>query len=565
MPCVTGGAARRLPQLTINQVNIMKLTETVAEFQATIGRIAAVAGLTPEAVYALWETYEAESRAADQSAILHEFVRWYKAQLGGNVEQLDAALVEPEANEPQPPAEQTQVEAPQPKKWTVDSTNPPGPIQVNKFNKAHGGFRMAHGMMRELSGIIGGEEIDHTRMVLFGGSRADVTAAQVEIGTRFNWTVSRANVGEIISAIEAALVELKKTVPIVDKRITAEAAAQRDAEHAKARAEREEQDRKRNAESAKIVTELRAKYPWALPSAGMRTGPRAAANCKAELQRTWPAVTWSVRSDHNSMRVSWNDGPTEKQVKEITAKYQDGHFDGMTDSHEYDRSAYGCAVDEVLGRVTYLSLSRGYGERYHTMKIQNDVAGWILALEGIEAGGRELWDVRIPRFENGSGMGATTAARMLLDATELPAGATVTGVEWNKVSGGLNVPENWYKLVLAVPEFTREVGTSSAGGALGTVARNHEHNGVEISFFEKPSDSLRDSLKRAGFRITRRPPWKWYQRWSESAYARACQLAGVKAQDVTTGNQVEEHDPAGGYVQAQEEAYFDRQAEAIGA
>jgi hypothetical protein len=70
-------------------------------------------------------------------------------------------------------------------------------------------------------------------------------------------------------------------------------------------------------------------------------------------------------------------------------------------------------------------------------------------------------------------------------------------------------------------------GAQASGGALGTVSRNLVHDGVEIAFFEKPSDSLRCQLKAAGFRITRRPPWKWYKKHSDQAFTKACELAGV--------------------------------------
>ena len=211
----------------------MKLNETDPSFQAIIGRLAAVAGQTTDQVYSLWLEYERECQTADQSAVLPEFIQWYKTPLGGNKEQLEAAIVDHmAADEPQGCPSQaadqvsvTEAEPQKPQKWQVDPANPPGRIQASKFNNVHIGFGMAHGMMRELTGVIGGDEHDQTYCVLFGGSRADVTAAQVAIGQRFNWTVSRANVGDIISAIESALVELKKTIPVVDKRITAQAAA----------------------------------------------------------------------------------------------------------------------------------------------------------------------------------------------------------------------------------------------------------------------------------------------------------------------------------------------------
>lgn len=469
-----------------------------------------------------------------------------------------------------------------PRKWAADTTNPPGKIQVNAVNGALGKLRMAHNDRKEISGVIGGQEHTSCFNELFGvHRREDVAAVQKAIGEKYNWTVSKANAAQIRTEIEAALPELSRNMPVVDNRITAEQDTENQAERQKAEADRAEKSRLAGIETDRIAAELRAKYPWALPADAMRGGPRAAANCKSELVQKWPYARFSVRSDHNSMRVSWLNGPTEKQVREIVGKYQDGHFDGMTDSHEYDRSNYGTAVDRVLGRVTYTSVSRGYGENHETMKIQNDVARWILALEEIPAT-EELWNCRLPRFENGSYMGATTAARQVMDATELPPGAKIVGVVWNKeVEGGLNVPENWYKLVLEVPERSAvqaDGGQDGQAGTTGTVRRNLELGGVEVSFPAKPEREIIDRLKANGFRWSMRSK-VWYKKFSEGAWSVACLIAGVLAnpEDESHGPACAQRlhgaaecdcgkaDATASYAQAQEDAFLDRQAEAIGA
>ena len=70
----------------------------------------------------------------------------------------------------------------------------------------------------------------------------------------------------------------------------------------------------------------------------------AAKNIRRELKDTFRSIKFSVRSDSCSMsdsvRISWTDGPTEEQVQNIVNKYQEGSFDGMDDSYNYnsDRS-----------------------------------------------------------------------------------------------------------------------------------------------------------------------------------------------------------------------------------
>lgn len=73
-----------------------------------------------------------------------------------------------------------------------------------------------------------------------------------------------------------------------------------------------------------------------------------AALLRKQLRATWPGVAFSVRmsrgTGHGWLRVTWTDGPTETQVREITRHYQNAQFNGMTDS--YDR------LDDALVATT---------------------------------------------------------------------------------------------------------------------------------------------------------------------------------------------------------------------
>lgn len=64
----------------------------------------------------------------------------------------------------------------------------------------------------------------------------------------------------------------------------------------------------------------------------------AAKAIKSELKAAFPTVKFSVSSKGSAVRVEWTEGPTTKQVEEFTGKYQQGHFDGMTDMYEYSNS-----------------------------------------------------------------------------------------------------------------------------------------------------------------------------------------------------------------------------------
>lgn len=72
----------------------------------------------------------------------------------------------------------------------------------------------------------------------------------------------------------------------------------------------------------------------------MRTYAQAGKSIKKELEAKFPGVRFSVRSKRfsggNDVRVSWENGPTTKEVEQVSNKYQEGNFNGMIDLYEYD-------------------------------------------------------------------------------------------------------------------------------------------------------------------------------------------------------------------------------------
>jgi len=60
---------------------------------------------------------------------------------------------------------------------------------------------------------------------------------------------------------------------------------------------------------------------------------------RKELKEKFPKTKFKIRSEGysmgNNVSISWVEGPKEKEIEEITDKYQQGHFDGMTDLYEY--------------------------------------------------------------------------------------------------------------------------------------------------------------------------------------------------------------------------------------
>jgi hypothetical protein len=98
----------------------------------------------------------------------------------------------------------------------------------------------------------------------------------------------------------------------------------------------------------------------------------AARNIRKELKKAFPGVKFSVRSHGysggNDIRIEWADGPTLKAVKEITNKYQEGHFDEMTDSYNYDRQN---VWTEVFGGTKYIFTNRKYSDSHIQKALDN--------------------------------------------------------------------------------------------------------------------------------------------------------------------------------------------------
>lgn len=102
---------------------------------------------------------------------------------------------------------------------------------------------------------------------------------------------------------------------------------------------------------------------------GFKTG---AASCsaavKSELKSIYPHIKFSVTADTFSMgdavRIHWTDGPTTSEVENITCKYQQGHFDGMTDMYENSNSR------EDIPQAKYITTSRKQSEETQSKLIE---------------------------------------------------------------------------------------------------------------------------------------------------------------------------------------------------
>lgn len=83
------------------------------------------------------------------------------------------------------------------------------------------------------------------------------------------------------------------------------------------------------------------------------SGTLAAANLRVLLKKRWPKTRFRVRKQHyGSLIVSWESGPAETEVKEITDRFIGSGYDLMNDC----RTIVTTPWNKVFGHADYISL-----------------------------------------------------------------------------------------------------------------------------------------------------------------------------------------------------------------
>lgn len=391
--------------------------------------------------------------------------------------------------------------APVVQKWEAKEI---GPRMLKQFNDALSKANWNAKGVQTLRGIIGKPETqssDGCIMVsMFGGGlhpeySAKVAAIQADLGH----VVTADNYKALTSRLNELAAWFHDNPMIKDERVTQEAHDASEASYAQSRAEQKRKDEEREAAKNIIMGELRAKYPWA-------SGRRASENLKTLLGQTFPGIAFSVRSDSNSLTVSWENGPSDEEVGKLGNEFRSGSFNGMTDSYDYDNSAAGRAWSEVMGSVRYVSYSRTVDRQPVIDGLQADIAQWD------EHGHHSLNQV----------------AHRLIAKTSFPAGATLTGVE--RLPGdGCGQMEDWFKITFTTPEPTPggfQAPASPVVSASGiVVTRNEEKGGVEIRFPAKPEAAMIERVKSQGFRWSRFSGC-WWAKATDYKVRFAYELAG---------------------------------------
>ena len=156
----------------------------------------------------------------------------------------------------------------------------------------------------------------------------------------------------------------------------------------------------------------------------------AAKAIKAELKNIYPSLKLSVKSSNFSMgdsvSISWTNGPTPEQVKNVVDKYQYGHFDGMTDMYESSNSR------DDIPQSKYVQVSR---------EVTDDLKQLFIDAYNVPDFVENDYDRDAPR----------QVAYRFWHKTAIPEGATNLKVVKNEKTSGCGF-ETFYSLTCDVPQ-----------------------------------------------------------------------------------------------------------------
>lgn len=83
-------------------------------------------------------------------------------------------------------------------------------------------------------------------------------------------------------------------------------------------------------------------------------GKLAAANMRIMLKAAFKGCKFSVRSDYNSVNISWTGGPTVGEVDAVVGRFDAGHMDVTGDYTDFTSTAW----TDTFGGVKYLFTHR---------------------------------------------------------------------------------------------------------------------------------------------------------------------------------------------------------------
>ncbi len=114
-----------------------------------------------------------------------------------------------------------------------------------------------------------------------------------------------------------------------------------------------------HAESEAVVL-LRETYDYLEQASEKGCFNTCRRNIRTELARNWPLVKFSVKkTNYSTVRISWKDGPTTKQVDAILGKYEDHVTDETGDFRDYEPTEF----TAMFGGAKYVFTEREMSDK----------------------------------------------------------------------------------------------------------------------------------------------------------------------------------------------------------
>jgi len=363
------------------------------------------------------------------------------------------------------------------RKWVnVDA----GPIQLKRVQKALSAVNWEGKTFTRLSGVVGEPEgrFDRTTMTEpFGTARPETAEVLADVGERFDYTITKKNVNEVIAALEGARVHLAANRPERDERITKEEKAERvarvDAMHVAQSA------------GAAIQEELRKQVIAAMPD-----GAKALIVAQCKEDDSDPMTDYFSNKTQRCVAIGWRFSAREdfKRLHAVAGTFVETEHLVSQEAltawvADKNASGYGRYVAENAGehRDNY---SMGAGNYLSDHGWDGSGSGWVV--KSYNLGG----------YRDGDRVDVTAAWWPSLTELHLPDKASADSTTTDAVTGETGV-------------IVRPSSTGRAGF-------------VELVFPSKPSEDVRQGLKSHGFRWARSNAC-WYGR--DTAYAN--KVAGI--------------------------------------
>ena len=125
---------------------------------------------------------------------------------------------------------------------------------------------------------------------------------------------------------------------------------------------------------------------------------KAAKLIRAELKLAFSGIEFSVRSKSyaggDSVNIYWTNGPTTFEVREISNKYQYGHFNGMEDIYNY-------RADNGLPTVSSIFVNNDHSDELK-QSAWDHLRSIMAGFEDAPTDAKDAWNFYSERGDGGS-------------------------------------------------------------------------------------------------------------------------------------------------------------------